>query len=120
MTWDPDIRLATLSFVSDTDATGSDASRLTGALSTWIGSEALPFALLGDGRGLRSVDAEYRRKWSDFLRRHRDVCFVALFHMGPIVRIAAEMFRIGSGLRVKAFAHETDARAWLREMGIRA
>jgi hypothetical protein len=40
--------------------------------------------------------------------------------MGPIVRLAAEMFRIGTGLKLKAFADEASARAWLRTMGIRA
>jgi len=40
--------------------------------------------------------------------------------MNPVVRIAAEMFRLGTGLRLKAFATEAEARAWLQEMGIPA
>jgi hypothetical protein len=90
------------------------------ALGSWVGADPAPFGLLGDGHGLRSLDAEYRSLWGRFLRRQSERCFVAFFHMGPVVRIAADMFRIGTGLQMKAFADEEPARAWLREKGIDA
>lgn len=120
MTWDPPSRLAVLRFGTDTHATGDDAAKLVEALSTWVGTEPMPFALLGDGARLKGVDAEYRSLWTRFLRQRRDHCFVAFFNMGPLIRIAAEMFRLGSGVRVKAFADEEQARAWLRSNGITA
>ena len=120
MTWDADARLARIRFESDTHATGEDARALVGALGGWVGADPAPFGLLGDGRGLRGLDAEYRSLWGSFLRRQRDRCFVAFFHMGPLVRVAADMFRIGTGLQMKAFAQEESARAWLRQMGIDA
>jgi hypothetical protein len=40
--------------------------------------------------------------------------------MGPLIRVAAEMFGIGMRLRLKAFADEAQARSWLREVGIAA
>ncbi|MGH2491911.1 MAG: STAS/SEC14 domain-containing protein [Candidatus Limnocylindria bacterium] len=120
MTWDRASRLATLRFSADTRATGHDAATLIDALTTWIADDPRPFALLGDGGRLKGVDAEYRSRWNRFLRQHKDRCFIAFFNMGALIRIAAEMFRIGSGLQLKAFADEESARAWLRGVGIAA
>jgi hypothetical protein len=120
MTWDPEARLAVIGFERETHATGRDARVLVETLTGWIGAERKPFGLLGDGGRLSGLDAEYRSVWGTFLRQHRDDCRTAFFNMNPVIRIAAEMFRIGTGLRLKAFAHETEARAWLRETGIRA
>jgi hypothetical protein len=120
MTWDTESRLASLWFKSETRATGADAAVLIGALTRWIGTAGVPFALLGDGAGLGGVDADYRAAFSRFFREHRENSYIAFFHMGPIIRIAADMFRIGTGVRLKAFADEESARAWLREVGIPA
>lgn len=120
MTWDPGSRLATIRFERQTQATGKDAVVLVETLSGWIGAEGTPFGLLGDGGKLSGLDAEYRSVWGRFLRKHRVDSHTAFFNMNAIVRIAAEMFRIGTGLRLKAFADETEARAWLRENGIPA
>jgi hypothetical protein len=120
MTWDPASRVATLRFSADTHGTGKDAVALIDALTAWIADDPRPFALLGDGGRLKGVDAEYRSRWNRFLRQHRDRCFIAFFNMSALLRIAADMFRIGSGLRLKAFADEESARAWLRRVGIAA
>jgi hypothetical protein len=120
MTWEPASRLATISFVRETRATGRDARVLVEWLAGWIGSQHEPFGLLGDGGRLSGLDAEYRSVWGTFLRQHRDDCYTAFFNMNAVVRIAAEMFRIGIRLRLKAFAGEAEARAWLRDNGIRA
>jgi hypothetical protein len=120
MTWDPETRLAIIRFERETQATGRDARVLVEALTGWLGTDGRPFGLLGDGGKLSGLDAEYRSVWGNFLRRHRQDCYTAFFNMNAVVRIAAEMFRIGTGLRLKAFAHEAEARAWLREMGIPA
>jgi hypothetical protein len=120
MTWDPEARLAVLGFSRETTTTGADAIVLVDALSGWIGTTGKPFGLLGDGGRLRGVDAEYRSVWSRFLRQHRQDSYTAFFNMSAMVRIAADMFRIGTGLRLKAFATEPEARAWLRGVGIRA
>jgi hypothetical protein len=120
LSWDPDSRLASIRFQRETRATGRDAALLVDALTRWIGSDGRPFALLGDGKGLVGVDAEYRSLWGRFFREHRDHASIAFFNMGPVIRLAAEMFRIGTGLRLKAFAVEADARSWLRDMGASA
>jgi hypothetical protein len=120
MTWDPDPRLAMIRFERETQATGRDARVLVDALTEWIGTEGKPFGLLGDGANLAGLDAEYRSVWGSFFRQHRDDSSTAFFNMGPIIRIAAEMFRLGTRLPLKAFADEQDARAWLRQRGIRA
>lgn len=120
MTWDPDARLASIGFARETQATGKDAVVLVDALTGWIGTGRKPFGLLGDGGKLSGLDAEYRSLMGGFFRQHRDHVYLAFFNMNAIVRIAAEMFRIGTRLRLKAFAQEAEARAWLRENGIRA
>ena len=118
MTWASESRLALLRFESETRATGKDAIVLVDALTRWIGTDHKPFALLGDGGKLAGVDAEYRSVWGKFFLQHREDSYIAFYNMGPIIRIAAEMFGIGTGLQLKAFADEAQARAWLRRMGI--
>lgn len=120
MTWDADARLAIIRFERETHATGRDAAVMVDAMTGWIGTEGHPFGLLGDGSNLSGLDAEYRSAWGSFFRQHREDSSTAFFNMGPIVRIAADMFRLGTGLQLKAFANEDDARAWLRQRGIRA
>lgn len=120
MTWDSQSRLAFLRFQSETSATGNDAVVLVDALTRWIGTDRKPFALLGDGGRLGSVDAEYRSVWSKFFQQHREDSYLAFYNMSPFVRIAAEMFGTGTRLRLKTFADERKARSWLREMDIDA
>lgn len=120
MTWDSESRLAFLRFDSETRATGKDAVVLVDALTRWIGTCRKPFGLLGDGGRLGRVDAEYRSVWRKFFQEHREDSYIAFFNMSPIIRIAAEMFGMGTGLRLKGFADEGKARAWLREMDIAA
>jgi hypothetical protein len=120
MTWDPAVRLAEVRFTVETDATGEDAVAMVAVFRDWIGTDPEPFALLGDGARLRSLDAEYRSVWGNFFRQHRQDCCVAFFNLGAVIRIAADLFRIGTGLRLKVFAHEDEARSWLRRMGISA
>lgn len=118
--WDADSRVAILRFTRESHVTGKDALVLVEALTRWIGTEGETFGLLGDGGKLSGVDAEYRSVWGAFLKQHRRECFVAFYNMNPVIRIAAEMFRIGTGVQLKAFAEETDARSWLRHNGIPA
>lgn len=120
MTWDPEARLAVIRFERDTHGSGRDAQVLVPALEAWIGAESEPFGLLGDGGRLSSMDGDFRAAWSTFLRRHREDCYVAFFNQSAVVRISAEMFRLGTGLHLKSFALEEQARAWLREMRISA
>jgi len=120
MTWDSESRLAFIQFERDTRATGKDADVLVEALTRWIGTDGKPFGLLGDGGKLAGVDAGYRSVWGKFFQQHRGDSYIAFFNMNPIIRIAAEMFGIGTGLRLRAFSDEGKARSWLQEMGIAA
>lgn len=120
MTWDPEARLAFLSFKEKTRASRPDAEALVSALAGWIGEEGKPFGLPGGGGRLGAVDAEYRAIWGQFFRKHRNDSFIAFFNMSPIIRIAVDMFGIGIGLRLKGFSREEEARDWLRKNGIRA
>ena len=120
LTWHPRSRLAVLRFTAETNLSGEHGQVLVEALGRWIGSSAAPFALLADVKGVSGTDADYRATMGRFLREHRDKAYIALFHLGPLIRMVAEMFRIGIGLRLKAFPDEEAARAWLRERGIAA
>lgn len=120
MTWESHSRLATLRFERETRATGEHATLLVDALARWVGEDGKPFGLLGDGARLAGVDAEYRTIWGRFFRQHREDSRIAFFNMRPVIRVAAEMFRIGTGLTLKAFMTEENARAWLRGKGIAA
>jgi hypothetical protein len=118
--WDSASRLALIRFPANTTLTGRDAEFLIEALRSWIGVEHKPFAILADATGVRGADAEYRANTTKFYRQYRNELFIALVNVGPFVRVLAEMFRVGSGLQVKAFAGKAEARAWLLEKGIAA
>lgn len=118
--WDAISRLATMRFTRESRPSGKEASVLVKALTRWIGDERETFGLLGDGDKLRGGEAEYRSVWGTFFKQHRGECYIAFFNIKPAVRIAAEMFRIGTRVQLKAFADETDARFWLRRKGIPA
>jgi hypothetical protein len=120
MTWDARTRLAFIRFKGETRAAGEDAEALVNALTQWIGTDRTPFALMGDGGKLSGVDADYRSTWGKFFFQHRDDSYIAFFNMKPVIRIAAEMFGLGTRLRLKAFATENEARDWLRQQGIGA
>jgi hypothetical protein len=120
LAWAPEVRLAAVRFGPNTIVNGEQGSVLVASLAEWIGSEERPFALLADTTGVRGADAEYRVKTSGFFKHHRDTAIIAITHLGPVIRIVAEMFRIGTGIRLKAFAEEAEARAWLRIQGIGA
>jgi hypothetical protein len=120
LTWDADSRVATLRFDGHTQLTGPDARFLTKALGNWACGTAEPFAMLFDGSQLASADAENRAVSGKFWREHRDRSHIAMFNVGPVMRVVTEMFRLGTGVHVKGFADEATARAWLRSLGIRA
>ena len=58
-----------------------------------------------------------RAAWADFFRLHRRGLHAAFYSMSPLNIVAAEMFRIGSGMQMRSFAAEPKARAWLRKQG---
>jgi hypothetical protein len=120
ISWDHETRVATVRCARGSTLTGEDGATLVEALAGWIGPGPEPFALLAFTGGVRGTDAQYRARARVFFSAHREHAFIAAVEMGPVIRVIAEMFRMGTGLQLKGFAHETEARAWLRGHGIRA
>jgi hypothetical protein len=119
ITLHPESRLVALRFVAATSLTGEHGVALVDAMKSVIdGSER--FALIADVKGAYATDADYRAATGNFFRQHRDAARIALFNLGPILRVVTEMFRVGIGLQLKTFADEAAARSWLRKEGIRA
>jgi hypothetical protein len=120
LTLHPGSRLVVLRFVTDTSLTGDHGVALVGAMRRVIGAPGERFALLADCKGAHSTDADYRASTGDFFLHHRDTARIALFNLGPIIRVVADMFRVGIGLQLKTFTEHAAARAWLRKEGIDA
>lgn len=120
LTWDPASRLAVMRFSETTIGTGLAAVPLVNAMSRWVGSDSGLFGLLADTKNNPSVDAEWRATWGAFYKLHRDSAVMAVFNMGAMLRVAAELFRLAIGVNLKGFDKEEDARAWLRMHGISA
>jgi hypothetical protein len=118
--WDAHSRVALVRYAAGADLTGVDGPVLVDALTGWIGANHEPFAVLADGAGLHGTNAEYRASVSRFFRQHRDSAFIALVNLGPVIHVVVEMFRVGTGIQLKAFAGEAAARSWLRTKGIAA
>lgn len=120
ITLHPEARLVVARFVPDACLTGRDARAIVEALESVIGATAGRFALFADIAGVRGTDSDYRAVTGAFFSRHRDTARIALINLGPLIRILAEMFRVGVGLHLRTFADEPAARAWLRTQGIAA
>src|ERR1700722_10628885 len=93
--WNAASRVASLRFSADTHLTGKHGAAMVDALTRWIGETKAPFALLADCRGVTGTDAGYRSTTGDFFGAHRDAARIALINLGPVIRVVAEMFRIG-------------------------
>jgi|SRR5579863_9432619 hypothetical protein len=120
MTLRPESRLVVLRFLTDTTLTGEHGAVLVDAMRSVSNGHAEPFALLADCTGARATDADYRASTGEFFRGHRSRARIALFNLGPIIRVVAEMFRVGIGLQLKTFTEDDAARSWLRTQGISA
>jgi hypothetical protein len=118
--WYSQARIVVASYSPNTTLRRKDAAALVEALSGWIGSSREPFALLGDVSGLRGADPDYRAITTKFYKQHEAELRIALFNVGPLLRTMVEMFRVSSGVQLKAFANEAQAREWLRQKGIAA
>ncbi len=116
----PEARLVVLRFASATSLTGEHGAALVDAMSRVMGERGERFGLLADCHGAQSTDADYRASTGEFFRHHRDTAHIALYNLGPIIRVVAEMFRVGIGLHLKTFDEDAAARSWLRKQGIPA
>jgi hypothetical protein len=118
--WSPESRLAVLRFAPGISLGAAEAALLVDSLTGWIGGDDRPFGLLADTKGVRGTDAEYRARTRDFFKQHRARGFVAVVNMGAVIRVVADMFRLATGIQLRGFPDEAQARAWLRERGIAA
>ena len=118
--WDRPSRIAFVRYVPGAVLSAADGAVLVDALSGWIGTTGQAFAVLADGEGLRGTSAAYRASVSRFFRQHRDTARIALINLGPVIQIVVEMFRLGTGIQLKAFDSEAAARSWLTAKGIAA
>ena len=120
ITWHAESRLAVARFTSEVSLTGQHGTAMADALGRWIGTSVEPFALLADAERVTGTNGDYRAATGRFFGDHREAARIALIHLGPVIRVVAEMFRIGIRLQLKTFADEAAARAWLRTQGIAA
>jgi hypothetical protein len=116
----PESRLVEVRFAPDTTLTGAHGAAIVDALKRVMGAPGQRFGLLADARGVARTDADYRAVTGGFFGQHRDSARIALINLGPVIRIVAEMFRIGIRLQIKTFDDEAGARTWLRAQGVGA
>lgn len=115
LTWDPATRVARLHQAGE--GTGAQARAFTQALTDWIGHDGGQFALLADTSTAEEKMLDWRAEWGNFYVSHREDGVIAVFGASPAVQAAAELFAAGVGVRLRMFAAEEAALAWLREMG---
>jgi hypothetical protein len=114
MSWDAARRVARARVVPGAKLGAKDGADLVGAVARWTEGSSERFAVLADGGGGHETDGKYRATLSSFIRQHRDKAFVTFFNLGAVLPIVVEMFRVGTGIPMHAFATEEEARAWLR------
>ena len=120
MQWNPETRLCFVRYHDGPKATSEDGRNLVATITGWVGPQPRPFAMLVDGGKIQGGQPGYRGVMGAFFKIHKAHVAFAIFDLGPIVRIASEMFALGAGLNLKTFATEDLAREWLRKEGARA
>ncbi len=120
ISWSPARRLAIARFAPGIGLKAEEGTLLVESLEGWVGADGKPFGLLAETRGVTGADANYRSITRPFFEAHRDSAFVAVTHLGGVLGVIAEMFRVATGLQLKSFANDADARAWLRSRGVAA
>jgi hypothetical protein len=120
ITWHPESRVATVRFTTEVSLTGQHGSALADALERWTATRPEPFALLADAKRVTGTNGDYRAATGRFFGDHRHTARIAVINMSPVIRVVAEMFRVGMRLQMRTFADEAAARAWLRAQGIAA
>jgi hypothetical protein len=118
--WIPGSRLAVLHYDPGTILRAADGVFLAETLSRCVAESGEHFGVLADYTNGRATDAEYRAEAREFFQAHRDTACVAIFNASAVIRIAAELFRVATGIHLKALPDEAAARSWLRSMGIGA
>jgi hypothetical protein len=118
--WIPGSRLAILRYDLGTTLRAADGVFLAETLTRCIAESGERFGVLADYTNGRATDAEYRAEAREFFQAHRDTACVAIFNASAVIRIAAELFRVATGIHLKALPDEAAARSWLRSMGIGA
>lgn len=119
LSWSPATRVASLH--GGPYGTGAAAEVLVNAFSRWIApGDRRAFAMLADGSRLDGMSPRWRALFGAFFKQHRDHAFIALTNIGPVVRVTADLFRIATGVQLRAFADTAAAHAWLREQGMTA
>jgi anti-anti-sigma regulatory factor len=114
LTWEPELRRATLRFVDTAGRAGRpEAEHLTAALERWIGEEPAPFELVVDCTEIGHIDAAWRQLWADFFTDHRDHATLAWFNANPEIALIVTMFRKGTGVAGEVFATEQEALRYL-------
>ena len=120
VSWDDKSRVAFVRYMPDSQLSEAEGDLLVEALTRWMGTARVPFALIGDAKEVKGTDGAYRARISKFFKEHRDHAFLALINVRPVLQIVAEMFRVGTGIQMKTFPNEAAARTWLRGKGIGA
>ncbi len=120
MKWDAATRMVYASFVPGSRLGEADANAIAEAFTRWIGADNDKFGVLIDAEGLAGSDGAFRARCNAYFKQHKERAMMAVIHVGPIVAVLTELFRIGSGLQLKTLSSETTARAWLRSKGIDA
>lgn len=113
----PESHLVVLRFTAEVTLTGAHGRAIVDALEG-VRTDGKRFGLFADTKGVRGTDGDYRAVTGKFFGQHRDTARIALINLGPIIRVVAEMFRVGIGIQMRTFADEAAARAWLRTEGI--
>ena len=100
LTWSPGARLAVLRYALGTSLQGADGAFLAQTLRRCIAESGERFGVLADCTNGRSTDAEYRAEARAFFQAHRDTACVAIFNASAVIRIAAELFRVATGIHL--------------------
>lgn len=120
MSWDAENRVCLARVTPGSHLGREDAETLVGAVDRWSIDSPERFAVLADGGGGHQTDRAYRATLSRYFRKRIEVATIAFFGLGPVLTVIVEMLRVATGMKLRVFFTEEQARAWVREQGFKA
>lgn len=111
MDWSPAQRLLTFVHGPGCVCSGENAHRFSAAMREWVGDE--PFVVLVDAAGAEAITREWRSVWARAFSDHKERSRVGIYHATTAGRLVISLWSFVSGVEVRFFADEAQARAWL-------
>lgn len=112
--WDARRRIVEFRYADDTRLTPDAADVIIPRVARWV-EDGHPYGILVDASDTVASNEGWRRRWAAFHKSHASRVHIAVFKAGPFIQGYLLIYTTWSGVPLRCFHTEREARAWLAE-----